>query len=97
MSNTVLKWLATKPPKVQAAVQAYPPGVYLLRTTMQVIEIVSYEEDKATQDCTRCRVLVIGGPNVGCEVFGIDLVDLIPVKQEPGKYHVWKKPELKAE
>lgn len=73
-------WYKTRPPAVQRAVLAYPPGLY--RYGPHRVLLCAYSQSK-DGSCTLCRVKVLRRYNPGIalerEVFGVELRELIAI------------------
>jgi hypothetical protein len=60
------EWYRSRPEAVQRRIDAYPPIVlYRLKTTNQIVQMYSYEEDEHNPQVTQDRI-----------VFGISFDDL---------------------
>ena len=79
-------WFNERPPAVQDAIRFRPPGKYLLASTNQIVHTYSYDE-KDDGSCDTCTVYITTTDNPeqaftpfpNRKVFGINLVDLIPL------------------
>jgi hypothetical protein len=69
-------WFKNLPPKVQDAARQYPPGLYRMMTTGQIVKLVCYTENQ-DGSCDKCRVQISPEYEPTCifprEVFGIKL------------------------
>ncbi len=73
------RWVATRPPVIQELARRFPPTrTYVLRTTTQIVHIISYYENGTM----KVGVVPAENPHLVCalpepyEVFGIEPADL---------------------